>query len=159
MMLVWLKRLTIALLLVLVAIQIFQPARTNPPIDPKREIHASLAVDPAVANVFQRSCNDCHSHRTEWPWYSRVAPVSWLVVSDVNRGRKSLNFSEWARYRPEEQQKLISEICKEVSEGEIPGLSYTLLHRSAKLSADDVTAICRWTRNSVQVVSVATEEQ
>jgi hypothetical protein len=158
-MLVWLKRLSVALLLVLVAIQIIQPAGTNPPIDPKREMHANLAVDPAVSAVFQRSCNDCHSHRTVWPWYSHLAPVSWLAVSDVNRSRKALNFSEWTRCRPEEQQKQLSEICKEVSEGEMPGLSYTLMHQSAQLSADDVTAICRWTRSPVQGVSAATGEQ
>jgi hypothetical protein len=159
MMLVWLQRLAIALLLVLVAIQLFEPARTNPQIDPKREIHANLAVDPAVASVLRRSCNDCHSHRTVWPWYSHVAPVSWLVVSDVNQGRKGLNFSDWAGYRPEEQQKQLAQICKEVSEGEMPGLSYTLMHRHAKLSTDDVTAICRWTRTSVQNVSAATGEE
>jgi len=159
MMLVWLKRLAIALLLVLVAVQIFQPARTNPKIDPKREIHANLAVDRAVASVFQRSCNDCHSHRTVWPWYSRVAPVSWLVVSDVNQGRKVLNLSEWAGYRTEEQQKQLSEICKEVSEGEMPGVSYTLMHRHAKLSTDDVTAVSGWTRTCVQKMSAVTREE
>lgn len=158
-MLVWLKRLAIALLLVLIAIQIFQPSRTNPQVDPKRELHASLAVDPGVASAFQRSCNDCHSHRTVWPWYSHAAPVSWLVVADVNQGRKVLNFSDWAGYQPEEQQKQLAQICKEVSEGEMPGLSYTLMHRHAKLSTDDVTAICRWTRTSVQNVSTATGEE
>lgn len=154
-MLVWFKRLSVALLVILVAIQMIQPARTNPPIDPKREMHA----DPLAAAVFQRSCNDCHSHRTVWPWYSHAAPVSWLVISDVTRGRKALNFADWAAYRPEEQQKQLSEICKEVSEGEMPGRAYTLLHRSVELSADDVTAICRWTRNPVQTVPAATEEQ
>ena len=158
-MLVWLKRPAISILFVLVVIQIFQPARTNPTIDPKREIHANLTVDSAVASVFQRSCNDCHSHRTVWPWYSHVTPVSWLLVSDVNQGRKVLNFSDWAGYRPEEQQKQLSQICKEVSEGEMPGLSYTLMHRHAKLSTDDVTTICGWTRTSVQKVSAAVGEE
>lgn len=158
-MLVWFRRLSVALLLVLVAIQIFQPAKTNPPIDPRREIQANLAIEPPVASVLQRSCNDCHSHRTEWPWYSRVAPVSWLIAYDVNRGRKSLNFSEWAQYRCEEQQKQLAEICKEVSEGEMPGLSYTLLHHNAKLSADDVAAICHWNRNPVQSVSAEPVEK
>ena len=152
-MLVWMKRLAVALLFVLIVIQIFQPARTNPPINPKREIHSNLALDPAVVSAFQRSCNDCHSHRTVWPWYSHVAPVSWLVVYDVNQGRKALNFSEWAGYRPEEQRKQLSEICKEVSEGEMPGLSYTLMHGHAKLSTDEVTVICGWTQNSAQNVS------
>jgi Haem-binding domain len=103
-MLALLKRLAVLLVFILVAVQFFQPARTNPPVDPKRELHAHLAVDAAVdaavATVFERSCNDCHSYRSVWPWYSHVAPVSWLVVSDVNRGRKAVNFSEWAGYRP-----------------------------------------------------------
>jgi hypothetical protein len=158
-MLAWSKRLIVPLLLILVAIQIFQAARTNPPIDPKLEMHANLAVDPAVASVFHRSCDDCHSHRTEWPWYSHVAPVSWLVVSDVNRGRRAMNFSEWATYRPEEQQKQLSEICKVVSEGEMPGLSYTVLHRSAKLSPADVATLCRWTQTPLQGVSASAGEE
>src|SRR5438552_16004132 len=99
-MLVWLKRLSIAFLVLLVAIQVFRPARTNPQIDPKREIHANLAIPPTVTDVLQRSCNDCHSDRTMWPWYTSVAPASWLVVSDVNRGRKALNFSDWVPGRP-----------------------------------------------------------
>ena len=101
------KRLAVSLVFILAAVQFFQPARTNSPVDPKRELHANLAVDAAVATVLERSCNDCHSYRSVWPWYSHVAPVSWLVVSDVNRGRKALNFSEWASYQPGEQLSLI----------------------------------------------------
>ena len=158
-MLTLLKRLVVLLVFILVAVQFFQPARTNPPVDPKRELHANLAVDAAVATAFERSCNDCHSYRSVWPWYSHVAPVSWLVVSDVNRGRKALNFSEWAGYQPGEQRKQLSEICKEVSEGEMPGLPYTLLHRRAKLNATDVTNICSWTRASAQNISATTGQE
>jgi Haem-binding domain len=158
-MLLWVKRVTLASVVFLVVIQIFRPAISNPPVDPKREIHASLAVEPAVATVLTRACNDCHSNRTVWPWYSHVAPVSWLVVSDVNRGRKALNFSEWTGYPAEDQQKQLSEICKEVSEGEMPNLAYTLMHRHAKLSTDDVAAICRWTRTSVQLAATASTKQ
>jgi hypothetical protein len=158
-MLASLKRLAVLLVFILVAVQFFQPARTNPPVDPKRELHANLAVDAAVATAFERSCNDCHSYRSVWPWYSHVAPVSWLMVSDVNRGRKALNLSEWAGYQPGEQQKQLSEICKEVSGGEMPGLPYTLLHRRAKLNATDVTNICGWTRASAQNISATTGEK
>jgi hypothetical protein len=75
-MLPWLKRVSILVAVFLVAIQFFPPARTNPPTEPNREIQTNLAVDPAIAGIFQRSCNDCHSNHTVWPWYSRVAPVS-----------------------------------------------------------------------------------
>ena len=76
----WIKRVMIAALIVLAASQVFRPARTNPPIDPKREIHSNFTVDKPVAATLARACNDCHSNRTVWPWYSRVAPTSWLVV-------------------------------------------------------------------------------
>ena len=158
-MLLWIKRIGLAAAIFLVVVQIFRPVISNPPVDPKREIYANLAVEPAVASVLTRACNDCHSNRTIWPWYSHVAPVSWLVVADVNRGRKALNFSEWTGYRTEDQQKQLSEICKEVSEGEMPNLVYTLMHRHAKLGTDDVATMCRWTRTSVQQVATATAEE
>lgn len=156
-MLRWLKRVILPLFAVLLLIQVFQPARTNPLIDPKREIHTNLAVAPSVTNVLARSCNDCHSNRTVWPWYSGVAPASWLVVSDVNRGRKVLNFSEWNTYGAKEQREHLEEICKEVTEGEMPGFSYTLMHRDAKLSKADVAAVCGWTQTSTQT-SVAEQQ-
>src|SRR5579864_6940495 len=100
-MLLWIKRLSLAAVIVLVIIQLFRPARTNPLVDPKQEIHANLAVEPAVTTMLIHSCNDCHS---------------------------ALNFSKWAGYRTEDRQKQLSEIRKEVSEGEMPGLAYTRMH-------------------------------
>ena len=108
----WIKRLMLAVLIVLGVSQVFRPARTNPAIDPQRELRSNLPVDTHVAATLARACNDCHSNRTVWPWYSHLAPSSWLVVSDVNRGRKALNFSEWSIYRVEQQQEHLREICK-----------------------------------------------
>lgn len=138
----WIKRLVLAALIVVAVSQVFRPAKTNPKIDPKREIHSNLTVNTHVAATLARACNDCHSNRTVWPWYSHVAPASWLVVSDVNRGRKALKFSEWSTYAAEEQREHLQEICKEVTEGEMPGFSYTLMHRDAKLSKADIAAVC-----------------
>lgn len=144
----WLKRGILAGLIVLVVMQLFRPARTNPSTDPTRELQANVAVSPAAGAVLSRSCSDCHSNRTVWPWYSQVAPASWLVVSDVNRGRAALNFSEWGSYASVARQKHLAEVCKEVKEGEMPGFAYTLIHREAKLSAADVSAVCEWTQSS-----------
>jgi hypothetical protein len=80
---VWIKRLLFALMLLLLIIQFVDPTRVNPPIDPPRTIHAALSLDPVVASTLARSCNDCHSNSTAWPWYRNVAPVSWLVTSDA----------------------------------------------------------------------------
>ncbi|HKV25804.1 MAG TPA: heme-binding domain-containing protein [Candidatus Acidoferrum sp.] len=136
------KRLLLILVVLAAGSQLIRPTKTNPPIDPQREIHANLPLDSAASGVLSRACNDCHSNRTVWPWYSHVAPSSWLVVSDVNRGRKAMNLSEWSAYSAEAQQKHLAEMCKEVTEGEMPGLPYTLLHPEARLSSADRAALC-----------------
>ena len=140
----WLRRIILAAVILLAVVQVFRPTRTNPPIDPKREMGATLSIDLVVGATLARSCDDCHSNRTVWPWYSGVAPASWLVVSDVNHGRKQLNFSSWAAYGASDQRKYLSEICKEMTEGEMPGLPYVLLHPRAAVGNADVAAVCRW---------------
>jgi Haem-binding domain len=145
-----LKWIVPSILALLAVIQFVRPPRTNPPVDTKREIYSMVPVDSVISGVFSRSCNDCHSNRTIWPWYSHVAPASWLVTYDVNKGRSELNFSEWAKYDAAKKKELLEGICKEVTEGEMPGASYALLHPNAKLSATDVNAICRWTQATLQ---------
>jgi hypothetical protein len=80
-----------------------------------------------------------------WPWYSNIAPVSWLIVHDVNEGRRELNFSQWGTYTPQRRDRKLTQICKEVREGEMPGTMYPALHPNAKLSSSDVQALCDWT--------------
>src|SRR6266851_5041950 len=89
-------RLTGIVLLVLFgAIQLIQPERTNPSGDPMMKIEADDELTPKVNAILERACVDCHSNQTKWPWYSRIAPISWLMVRHVNEGRKKLNLSEW----------------------------------------------------------------
>lgn len=139
------KRLLLVFIFGAFAIQVIRPARTNPPIDRAREITSIHPVSAEAASALQRSCTDCHSNRTTWPWYSHVAPTSWLVAHDVNEGRDALNFSEWGAYSPEKRDKLLNEVCENVSEGEMPPAQYTLVHQHARLAKSDVQAICNWT--------------
>ena len=130
-----------------VSIQLIQPERSNPPVNPSQTIHAVQHPDPSVSATLARSCNDCHSNLTAWPWYSKIAPVSWLVVSDVRKGRGDLNFSEWGTYPADKQQRMLAEICKQVSEKEMPESTYTWMHPEAKLSDADIHSICTWTQS------------
>jgi hypothetical protein len=139
--------LTIVIVLVLAA-QVFQPRPSNPPIDPTRTIQNRLAVPPDVGAVMDRSCRDCHTNATTWPWYSKVSPASWLVVSDVNEGREHLNFSDWASYDAKRVDHELDEICEHVRGGEMPLSSYTWMHPAAKLSAADVDLLCGWTERT-----------
>ena len=140
----WIKKGLYVAVVVLVVAQFFPPARTNPEVDPSQSIHASLPLHPVVASALARACNDCHSNLTTWPWYSKVAPASWLVVSDVGRGRRALNFSEWNSLSFEKRQKLLPEICEEIAEREMPTEEYLLLHPRARLTRAEIDSICSW---------------
>ena len=126
----------------LAAMQLFQPERTNPPSDPAASFEAVVRPPQEIASSLKRSCYDCHSNQTTWPWYSSGAPVSWLVANDVKEGRAHLNFSEWTRPGPEGELPSMGEVCEQVRAGKMPLWSYTLLHPDAKLTAQEVTAMC-----------------
>ena len=122
------------------AIQFVPVARTNPPVT--GEIPASAEARA----VLRESCYDCHSHETVWPWYSRVAPFSWLVAKDVREAREEMNFSTWAVLAPREQQKYLHEILEEVQEGAMPPRLYLLPHPKARLTDGDRAVLRAWTQ-------------
>lgn len=140
----WLRRSIYVAIVLLVVAQLFPPATSNPEVTPSQSIHASLPMQPVVASALARACNDCHSNLTTWPWYSKVAPASWLVVSDVRRGRRALNFSEWKSLSFEKRQKLLPEICQEITEREMPTEEYVLMHPRAKLTRVEIDSVCNW---------------
>lgn len=127
---------------VFVLMQVVVPARTNPQSDPAMSLKAVRPDAAAAVAVMERSCRDCHSNDTTYPWYSRVAPVSWLVARDVREGRKELNISEFGTYSAKKQQHKLEEACSQVKEGEMPMWIYTLQHADATLRPGDVEAIC-----------------
>ncbi|HEX8853845.1 MAG TPA: heme-binding domain-containing protein [Pyrinomonadaceae bacterium] len=149
------KLLLVALAVLFAAAQFIRPERTNPPVAPGRSIESHVRMTPEVASLLERSCDDCHSNRTDWPWYSRVAPASWFVVDHVNHGRTHLNFSDWARYDDEEAAEVLEQICIEAKKGAMPLDSYTLIHRDAKLSHTDITTLCNWTNGERQRLASA----
>jgi hypothetical protein len=102
----------------------------------------SQVINPQVGAILDRSCQDCHSSHTTWPWYSRVAPVSWMVSKHVREGREMLDFSGWTNQPPSADERML--ICDAVSDGEMPLPEYTMIHRKAKLSKQDVALICGW---------------
>lgn len=139
------KWLFIILVVSFLAIQFVRPARTNPAVDESQTIFARAQMTPPAAAIFNRSCADCHSNKTVWPWYTNVAPVSWFIVNHVNEGRQHLNLSEWGKLDRDRQSKKLQQICDEVSDGGMPLSTYTPLHPGSKPTAADVKALCDWT--------------
>ena len=140
-----LRWLLVIVICALVIVQFIRPARTNPAIDPSQTVEARLQLTPEAAAILDRSCNDCHSNKTRWPWYSNVAPVSWFVIDHVNEGRENLNFSEWGRYTTRDNDGLLKQICREVKSGTMPLSSYTPMHPGSELSTQDRQTLCAWT--------------
>jgi len=103
-------------------------------------------VPANVRAVFERSCRDCHSEATYFPWYSYVAPISWLVKDDVTQGREHLNLSRWNEYSLIRRERSLSEIANQIQDGGMPLPSYTWMHRDAVLSPADIDAIFQWTQ-------------
>jgi hypothetical protein len=134
----------VALVCAIIVAQFIRPAKTNPAADPSLAIESHVHVDPKVSAILDRSCADCHSNKTRWPWYSQVAPVSWFVIDHVNEGRKELNFSEWGSYEKRRQLGKLRQICREVTNGAMPLKSYTPMHAGSSLTADDVKTLCDW---------------
>jgi hypothetical protein len=140
-----LKWLIVVAAVLFVGIQLIQPAKTNPIVDQSFAIENQTKLEPAVAVILDRSCFDCHSNRTTWPWYSNIAPVSWFVVNHVNGGRQDLNFSTWGKYDEGRRRDQLKQMCEEVKGGSMPIGSYTLLHANSRLTHDDVKVLCDWT--------------
>jgi Haem-binding domain len=141
----WVRRVLQILLVAFVAAQFFPIHRDNPPVDPAQTLYATSSVPANVHAVFERSCRDCHSNATAWPWYSHFAPVSWMIADDVHGGRKHFNLSEWNTYPEEKKIRKLGEICEQVKTGEMPDEKYTLVHRGTSLSREDKTMLCDWT--------------
>ena len=140
-----LKWIAIAIAVLFVSIQFIRPARTNPQIDPAQTIEAHTQMSPEVGSILDRSCRDCHSNKTVWPWYTQVAPVSWWLSNHVNEGRQSLNMSEFGRLPRDRQDRKLRQMCDEVTDGQMPISSYLPMHPAARLSEQDKTTLCNWT--------------
>jgi len=123
-----------------IGIQFIPVSRSNP------AEKAPIQVDEEVMKIFKSSCYDCHSNTTQWPWYSYVAPTSFLVTHHVNHGREYLNFSDWNTYGASKKAHLADEIVEEVTTGKMPLTSYELLHPHAAINAQQLSALKQWAR-------------
>ena len=134
---------SLGVLLVLQFLRIDVPP--PPPATPKDEIKAP----PKIMAILRRSCYDCHSNNTNWPWYSKIVPASWQVNSNVKNGRKWLNFSIWNQYPKERQQKLYKQIAEAVK-FKMPPVEYLLIHKDARLTPSERKMLQDWALSQIK---------
>jgi hypothetical protein len=142
-------------IIVFALLQFTNPARTNPPLPTDGDIAATNPPPPEITALLHAACYDCHSYETKWPWYSHVAPVSWMVVSDVNDGRERLNFSDWPHALPERAAKRLDRISEEVGYKDMPPGKYTLIHSAARLTENQRQQLIHWAEQESEKLKAA----
>ncbi len=138
----WARWATLAVVAALAGMQLVRPERTNPKVHEDLTLAAQYEVPGEVQRILERACADCHSNRTRWPWYSHVAPASWLLADHVKDGRRHFNMDDFT------EEMSIKDICQEIRVGSMPLKSYLLLHPGAKLTGAEIQTVCAWTRDA-----------
>ena len=142
------KALKIIVVLVVSAflvIQFFRPDFTNPPVNQAETLEAATQLPDNVKAILRRSCADCHTHETKYPWYSKIQPSAWFLKDHIAEGRRELNLSIWKTYEPRRQRRKLAEICEMVQGRAMPLPSYLWIHWDAKMSDEDIKTLCDWT--------------
>ncbi len=138
------KKILIGLLIVFVIIQFFRPAKNISTAAQPNDIAAVYAVPENVQSLLKRSCYDCHSNNTVYPWYSNIQPVAWWLNDHIKDGKRGVNFSEFGSFTKKRKLKKMKEVAEQVNKGEMPLDSYLWIHTYAKLSKDEVKLLADW---------------
>ena len=139
-----LKIIAVVLFAAFVAVQFYRPSKINPPIVETETLEATTQVPENVRAILKRSCSDCHSNETIYPWYSNISPFSWLLADHIEEGRRELNYSVWNTYSAKKKRHKFEEICEQITSGEMPHNQYLWLHADAQLSEEDKKIVCDW---------------
>jgi hypothetical protein len=140
------KKIILGLLAVIVIMQFFRIDKTNPESDPTMDMFVAENVPADVQSIIKTSCFDCHSNQVRYPWYTNVAPVSWVVKKHINEGRDELNFNEWGTYSTKRKLHKLEEIEEEVGEAEMPLAGYLIAHGDARLSKQQKQQLMNWAK-------------
>lgn len=129
---------------VLILAQFFQPDKNLSSGPEDDDLTLTLDVPDQVAVLLKNSCYDCHSNNTRYPWYNRISPVSWYMNKHVEEGKEALNFSEFGKLKARKKIGDLSTICEVIEAGSMPLVSFTIIHRDAKLNEKEKIIICDW---------------
>ncbi len=141
----WLKKIGLILLICFALLQFYQPARNKSDgQDLSKDFVTVYNAPDSIRNILHTSCYDCHSNNTNYLWYDYIQPARMLVESHIRRGKKELNFNEWADYSFRKQGTKLDRIIKQVQQGKMPLKSYTMLHTSARLDSNERKLLVNW---------------
>lgn len=138
------KKILIVLLVALVIIQFFHPAKNITAGEQTKALATAYSLPPDVKTILDKACMDCHSNNTRYPWYNNIQPVAWWLNNHIQEGKRELNFDEFASYQPKKQYHKIQGIAGQIKKGEMPLNSYTWIHKDAVLTDQEKAALTNW---------------
>ena len=147
------KKILLGLLMVLILIQFFQPARNKSSELSSTDIKKTFSIRGNVQLILKISCYDCHSNNTNYPWYSRIQPFGWLLAKHIKNGKAELNFNEFSSYSLRRQISKLNGIGNSVKDGTMPLTSYILIHKNARLSNEDKALLIGWAMSTKDSLS------
>lgn len=132
------------LAVIFIIMQFFTIDKTNPIADQSLDFVEMTNPPQNISLLLKSTCYDCHSYHTKYPWYTNIAPFSWIIADHIKEGRKELNFSEWGNYTAKRADHKLEECYEEVEEGEMPLKGYTLIHTESRLSESERAELIGW---------------
>jgi hypothetical protein len=139
-----LKIIAVVIFAAFIVLQFFRPDFTNPPVTQAETLQATTQIPENVQAILTRSCNDCHTNETAYPWYSKIQPSAWFLKGHIDNGRRHLNFSVWNTYDSRKKRHKLEEVCEMLNAKAMPLPSYLWIHWDAKLSDEQRKLLCDW---------------
>ena len=138
------KLAALLIIAILIILQFFQPEKNQGSISQESDLIVVASVPDSLSKILIASCYDCHSNRTEYPWYNRISPVSWYLYKHVREGKEGLNLSEFGNLSKAEKIGALSDLYDAIEAGSMPLQSYMLIHRDARMSQEEIDALLDW---------------
>ena len=153
------NKILLALLAVLLLAQFIRPEKNRASGEQPNDIFKHYPAAPEVQAIVKRACYDCHSNNTNYPWYAEVQPLAWWINDHVEDGKKHLNFSEFAAYKPKKANHKLEEVYEEVEKHDMPLKSYTLIHAEARLTTEEQQMLIDWAKSTRSQIPVPVESE
>lgn len=151
--------LFIFLLVAVLVIQFFQPDKNTSDKTSGHIFEVEANIPSEIKQILTTACLDCHSNNTNYKWYHKPAPVSWMINKHILEGKDELNLSEWGKFDIYDKIGTLEEICEETERKTMPLKSYTSIHREAKLTDEQISKICDWTEKLSEELLAAVSEE
>jgi hypothetical protein len=147
------KKILLAVGIVLIIIQFIQPAHNTSVQILATDISKTVSISDSVKALLIITCYDCHSNNTNYPWYSNIQPMGWLMAYHIKKAKNQLNFSEFGSYSQRRQLSKLDGIANSIKDDIMPLNSYKLMHKSAQLNNEEKSLLINWAQQSIDSIS------